>query len=262
MFELLRRPYCRWKKSCTTWDVKHLVNSGINYRSTGSVRWVDTRSKGMFGFFLGGMFLFDSSKSPCFQLFLHQTCHRFFLDLCVVPNGAKHFAPKAQTFQLKSNNPFIYAFHCLWGQTNIQVCHLEMAQWYEKASCLPGLTPCGCEEEHPPLHKRRFLGLVLTSYNCQPLSRAFQVLSSHLPFSSIVLSGTGSARASATSLARPQLNQASHSFCLLFIHVRLTRRMSTARFHIAAGVAHVKIERLRICHIWQNRFPLWNSLYS
>ena len=181
MFELLRRPYCWWKKSCTTWDVKHPVNSGINYRSTGSVRWVDTRSKGMFGFFLGGMFLFDSSKSPCFQLFLHQTCHRFFLDLCVVPNGAEHFAPKA--------------FHCLWGQTNIQVCHLEMAQWYEKA----GLTPCGCEEEHPPLHKRRCLDLVLTSYNCQPLSRAFQVLSSHLPFSSIVLSGTGSARASATS---------------------------------------------------------------
>ena len=206
MFELLRRPYCWWKKSCTIWDVKHLVNSGINYRSTGSVRWVDTRSKGMFGFFLGGMFLFDSSKSPCFQLFLHQTCHRFFLDLCVVPNGAEHFAPKAQTF--------LYAFHCLWGQTNIQVCHLEMAQWYEKAwcanllcnwygtesdLCLPGLTPCGCEEEHPPLHRRRCLDLVLTSYNCQPLCRAFQVLSSHLPFSSIVLSGTGSARASATS---------------------------------------------------------------
>ena len=42
--------------------------------------------------------------------------------------------------------------------------------------------------------------LVITSYNCQSLShRAFQVLSSHLPFSSIVLSGTGSARASATS---------------------------------------------------------------
>ena len=24
---------------------------------------------------------------------------------------------------------------CLWGNTNIQFCHLEMAQWYEKACC-------------------------------------------------------------------------------------------------------------------------------
>ena len=25
--------YCWWKKSCTTWDVKNLVNNGINYQS-------------------------------------------------------------------------------------------------------------------------------------------------------------------------------------------------------------------------------------
>ena len=30
------RWYCWWKKSCTTWDVKDLVNNGINYLSTGA----------------------------------------------------------------------------------------------------------------------------------------------------------------------------------------------------------------------------------
>ena len=29
-------PYCWWKKSCTTWDVQTLVNSGTNYISTGA----------------------------------------------------------------------------------------------------------------------------------------------------------------------------------------------------------------------------------
>ena len=28
-------PYCRWKKSFTTWDVQNLVNVGINYLSAG-----------------------------------------------------------------------------------------------------------------------------------------------------------------------------------------------------------------------------------
>ena len=178
---------------------------------------------------------------------------------------------KLRRFQLKSSNPFVYARpvplrkyqHPVLPPGNGPMvregllCELTF-KWYgaESDLCLPGLTPCGCEEEHPPLHQRRCLDLVPTSYNCQSLSHsAFQVLSSHLSFSSIVLSGTGSARASATSsgylgtavdrrrpnpLVCPQLNKVFPCFCLLFIRVRLTRRMSTATFHIAAGVAHVK----------------------
>ena len=28
--------YCWWRKSCTTWDARNLVNNGINYLSTGA----------------------------------------------------------------------------------------------------------------------------------------------------------------------------------------------------------------------------------
>ena len=103
---------------------------------------------------------------------------------------------KLKRFQLKSSNPFVYARpvplrkyqHPVLPPGNGPMvregllCELTF-KWYvtESDLCLPGFTPCGCEEEHPPLHQRRCLGLVLTSYNCQSL---FQVLSSHLPFSS------------------------------------------------------------------------------
>ena len=107
---------------------------------------------------------------------------------------------KLKRFQLKSSNPFVYARpvplrkyqHPVLPPGNGPMvregllCELTF-KWYvtESDLCLPGFTPCGCEEEHPPLHQRRCLDLVLTSYNCQSLfHRAFQVLSSHLPFSS------------------------------------------------------------------------------
>ena len=120
---------------------------------------------------------------------------------------------------------------------------------------LPGLTPCGCEEEHPPLHKRRCLDLVLTSFNCQSMSnRAFHLLCESkcnafwLPWNSRQQASLRESQ----SFSPPGIGQASHCFCLLFIRFRLTRRMSMAGFHIAAGIAHVKIERLRICHICQS----------
>ena len=210
----------------------------------------------MFGFFLGGMLLlsaFSTSNLPPFLLG----------PLCCA-EWRRTFCAKSSNFSNWKATILLYMLvQCLWGQTNIQVCHLEMAQWFaigtaQNLICVCRVLLCGCEEEHPPLHQRRCLDLVLTSYNCQSLSRAFQVPSSHLPLLLhrplrhrqceskcnvfwLPWNSHQQARLERPNpLARPQLNQASHCFCLLFIRVRLTRRMSTARFHIAAGVAHVK----------------------
>ena len=215
----------------------------------------------MFGFFLGGMLLlsaFSTSNLPPFLLG----------PLCCA-EWRRTFCAKSSNFSNWKATILLYMLvQCLWGQTNIQVCHLEMAQWFaigtaQNLICVCRVLLCGCEEEHPPLHQRRCLDLVLTSYNCQSLSRAFQVPSSHLPLLLhrplrhrqceskcnvfwLPWNSHQQARLERPNpLARPQLNQASHCFCLLFIRVRLTRRMSTARFHIAAGVAHV--EKLSGC---------------
>ena len=99
---------------------------------------------------------------------------------------------KLKRFQLKSSNPFVYARpvpltkyqHPVLPPGNGPMvregllCELTF-KWYvtESDLCLPGFTPCGCEEEHPPLYQRRCLDLVLTSYNCQSLfHRAFPSL--------------------------------------------------------------------------------------
>ena len=114
----------------------------------------------------------------------------FLLGLRVVPNvpehlrqNLKHFpTEKQQSFYLSSssasehpgvpsgNGPVVR--EGLMCQRTFQLVRHRI-----QPASLPGLTPCGCEEEHPPLHKRRCLDLVLTSFNCQSMSnRAFQLL--------------------------------------------------------------------------------------
>ena len=54
-----------------------------------------------------------------FSFFYHQTCHRFFLDLCVVPNSVEHFCAKSSNFSNWKATILLYMLvQCLWGLCN------------------------------------------------------------------------------------------------------------------------------------------------
>ena len=83
--------YCRWKKSCTTWDVENPVNTWVKYLSTGAGFLPSTVELDIFEYKLGRFHqghLFSSRSSWWFSVC--RSCkNKYFEQLSYIATGTR-----------------------------------------------------------------------------------------------------------------------------------------------------------------------------